>query len=391
MYRYFLLVMFYLFFCSSSASAGITNFFNDLYTMVGVFNAGYPDNNIDTRLRIEQVPGTSYLIQRFYKQKNESWSQELLYNQASGSLSSADGTDVFNDYNYGSVYTGVNAEYNTSGGTVYMYVYEDIGCPNISPNAATDKYYPVGYMFFTSPCVGNYGISSYSNVAINLGTGNLVQWSTVEMMDLCLSWSTPTPTPTPLITPTPTPLVTLTPTPTPTPTPVLYPIPSVIVTQSVGEVDGNFTYDSTTGVGTLTVTVKNDVELVDLPEKVYEVGSSTVDSKIPLPGGGTTDDEQVAVEGYLTKSGEVFDAVKVGFFKSVIEGIIDLAMNHPFLAYFNNVTFTVVDPVCSFTVDLFGKTLEFGFCGLENELNILKLVIIGIAGVYSVFIVMRGD
>lgn len=162
-------------------------------------------------------------------------------------------------------------------------------------------------------------------------------------------------------------------------------------TVHVGDVDGGFSYDSNTGVGTISVNIDMRQENVEIPDNAYDVGTYTMSNKLPLSNGGETSDISDAVDDYIAYGSTTVNYIAKTHVKSVVNWILDMIMNHPVMSFFNNVDVIFANEFCEVSIPLFGKTIKFGFCDLDDELSMLRLVVIGIAGIYSVIIVLRGD
>jgi hypothetical protein len=301
--------------------------------------------------------------------------------------SSVGGTYVSSS-SLGSTFTGYNGSFSTG----YTYIYSDVNVINPSSIAfsGNSAYFPDGpYVYTEFPVWNNPGVC-WGGKMLNFQDAS--EWFVGTGDCYGYGYPTPSPTPTPSTTTTTVTSTTTTTVTSTTTTTNPYPVPSVtVVNTPTGIVEGGFTYDPNTGVGTISVSIEQDVEYVDLDDEVYNVGSGTVGNEIPLADGSLESDYTLALQNYMTVGSSTVGAVSEGYFRPVVDWLLNMVMNHPVMSYFSQITFTVTSPVCSFTVDLFGQTIEFSFCNLDDEFLILRLVIVGIAGIYSVFIVLRGD
>lgn len=253
--------------------------------------------------------------------------------------------------------------------------------------------YPYIYLEFPQNNAGG----SWAGYCLNMDTGYIywVGFGDSYNMQYPLPCELGGECPTPIPTPSPSPIPTLIPTPPPPtpppPTPLPQPQFTVVPNVEVGDIEGTFSYDETTGQGTITVTVSLDQEMVTLPEEIYDVGTGTMSSGLPLVEGGETDDLETALNSYLAAGSSTVGAVASTWFQPVVNWILDMVFHHPVMAYFNEIDFQLSDEFCEVSIDLWGKTITFGFCDLTDELAVLRLIIVGVAGVYAVFIVLKGD
>lgn len=330
--------------------------------------------------------------------------------RASGSFS--DMTATPQEYvSTGQNYTAVDGGFTDSGNNNFTAVFPE-GIPQINPAVvsafSSQSQVPARFALVTAPFCNSAG--SWGGFAINLVNADVTWIATGDCVDQqedaeadmdCSDYFYTCPTPTPPLTPTPTPTPTPNPTVAPTPPPPLWtphpqptPLATVVPDVVVGDVEGSFSYDAETGIGTISVSLKQDVEMVTVPDEIYNNELPEVDSNIPLSLDDErgTDDSGAVVDSLVGQVDNVLEDGKDSWFKPVVDSFLDVVFEHPFLEYFRTAAdIQTSDSICSVSIDLFGSTITFGFCDLDDELALLKAVILVVATVYGAFIVIRGD
>lgn len=199
----------------------------------------------------------------------------------------------------------------------------------------------------------------------------------------------PTPTPSPVPSQTPTPLYTFSPPPPHTPVPFV--APTFLTVPTTIPVQGEFSYDSETGMGTISVTIDSKDEYVEAPvldEAYYEEVTSDI------PRSSTYQDEssdyESIVEIYAGKGYDLVDNIASTSIKTAVDWSLALILEHPVLSALSTTTFETGSETayCSLTWSYKGHDVEFSFCDLIDEMQVLKVVIISVASIYSLMIIL---